>query len=71
MLLKAADTHDAYMPDGLPSLVNAQTALPAIAKDARLVEEIALAMRRVPTSHRVAVGDARGWGWCRSPFIWC
>lgn len=59
MLLKAADTHDAYLPDGLPSLVNAQTALPAIAKDARLVEDIALAVRRVPTSHRITVGDAR------------
>lgn len=59
MLLKAADTHDAYLPDGLPSLANAQTALPAIAKDARLVEDIGLAVRRVPTSHRITVGDAR------------
>jgi DNA modification methylase len=59
MLLKAADAHEAYLPDGLPSLRNAQTALPAIAKNARLVEDIELAVRRIPTAHRISVGDAR------------
>jgi hypothetical protein len=59
MLLNAAETHDAYLPDGLPSLENAQTALPASAMNAWLVEDIALPVRRVPTSHRITVGDTR------------
>ncbi len=48
-----------YLPPGLSSLANAQTALPAIAKDERLIALIAEAVQRVPTQHRVIVGDAR------------
>ena len=45
--------HEDYLPAGLPSLKNAQTALPAIAKDAQLIAEIENAVRRVPTSHEL------------------
>ena len=48
-----------YLPDGLPPLDNPQTALPAIAKNPQLVELIQEAVQRIPTSHRVIVGDAR------------
>jgi DNA modification methylase len=48
-----------YLPDELPPLDNPQTALPAIAKDARMVALIDEAVRRIPTSHEVVVGDAR------------
>lgn len=48
-----------YLPAGLPPLDNPQTALPAIAKDPRLVEIIQDAVQRIPTSHQVVVGDAR------------
>ena len=51
--------HEDYIPIGLPSLANAQTALPAIAKNAGLIAEIANAVRRVPTTHDIVVGDAR------------
>ncbi len=50
---------DEYLPPGLPSLANPQTALPAIAKDERLMALIDEAVRRVPTQHEVIVGDAR------------
>jgi len=59
MLQTIVHEHDAYLPAGLPSLSNAQTALPAIAKDAQLIEEIENAVRRVPTSHSLFIGDAR------------
>ena len=48
-----------YLPPGLPSLTNAQTALPAIAKNQRLISLIEDAVQRVPTEHQVIVGDAR------------
>jgi DNA modification methylase len=51
--------HEAYLPTRLPCLKNVQTALPAIAKDASLIAEIENAVRRVPTSHGLNVGDAR------------
>lgn len=48
-----------YLPPGLPSLGNPQTALPAIAKDAALIEQIQEAVQRIPTRHQLLVGDAR------------
>jgi DNA modification methylase len=51
--------HEDFLPDGLPSLTNAQTALPAIAKDPGLIAEIELAIGRIPTRHEIRVGDAR------------
>lgn len=41
---------------------NAQTALPAIAKDRELIASIEASVRRVPTSHRLYNGDARDLG---------
>jgi DNA modification methylase len=48
-----------YLPSELPSLEDHQTALPAIAKDARLVALIEQAVQRVPTWHELHCGDAR------------
>ena len=48
-----------YLPDGLPSLDDPQIALPAIAKDVRLIERIQEAVQRIPTSHEILLGDAR------------
>ncbi len=56
---KTAHEHEAYLPAGLPSLANAQTALPAIAKDANLIAEIENAVRCVPTAHDMFIGDSR------------
>ena len=50
---------DTYLPDGLPDLGSHQTALPAIAKNERLVAVIEDAVQRVPTIHNLHVGDAR------------
>lgn len=50
---------DEYLPSGLPLIENPQTALPAIAKDPALIELIDDAVRRIPTSHEIVVGDAR------------
>lgn len=50
---------DEYLPAGLPSLENPQTALPAIAKDAQLGDAIQDAVHRIPTTHEVILGDAR------------
>lgn len=48
-----------FLPYGLPSLENPQTALPAIAKDIRLIEAIEESVQRVPTSQQIVIGDAR------------
>jgi DNA modification methylase len=48
-----------FLPDGLPLLDNPQIALPAIAKDVRLIELIQDAVQRIPTSHNLHLGDAR------------
>ncbi len=48
-----------YLPDELPPLDDHQTALPAIAKDPRLIELIDQAVQRIPTSHQLYRGDAR------------
>lgn len=59
MLQHVETVHEAFLPPGIPSLENAQTALPAIAKDPRIVADIEAAVRRIPTSHRLLIGDAR------------
>lgn len=48
-----------FLPDGLPSLDNPQTALPAIAKDPRLVQLIEESVQRVPTRHTLHLRDSR------------
>jgi DNA modification methylase len=48
-----------YVPAKLCSLDDPQTAIPAIAKDRRLLALIQDAVQQVPTSHELHLGDAR------------
>lgn len=48
-----------FVPDELARLENVQTAIPGIAKDARLIGLIEEAVKRIPTSHDLWLGDAR------------
>jgi modification methylase len=48
-----------FLPEGIPPLDDPQTALPAIAKDSRLTAEIQCAVERIPTRHKLVLGDAR------------
>lgn len=50
---------EAYLPHGLPALSNPQTALPRIAKDAKLTQRIESAVRQVPTKHALMLQDSR------------
>lgn len=56
--LKQQDDHVNFLPPGLPSLDNPQTALPAIAKDSALIQRIRDAVQQVPTTHDLRLGDA-------------
>jgi len=49
----------ASVPKELRSLENPQTAIPAIAKDARLMSLIDNAVRSIPTTHQLFLRDAR------------
>jgi DNA modification methylase len=51
-----------WVPNELRSLANPQTAIPAIAKDARLMSLIDNAVRSIPTTHRLLLRDARALG---------
>jgi DNA modification methylase len=51
-----------WVPEELRSLPDPQTALPAIAKDARLMSLIDDAVRSIPTTHRLLLQDARSLG---------
>jgi len=46
-------------PDELGDLTNLQTAISRIAKDQDAIQRIERAVQRVPTSHRLVLGDAR------------
>ncbi len=48
-----------YLPAELSHIDNLQTAIPRIAKDERLIREIAGAVRTLPTRHTLLQGDAR------------
>lgn len=48
-----------FLPEEIRALENPQTEIPMIAKDARLTSLIEQAVRRVPTNHRIRLGDAR------------
>lgn len=58
-MLKQAIDHEQYLPEGLPSLSNPQTALPAIAKDTNLIRRIHEAVQQIPTGHEIHQRDAR------------
>jgi DNA modification methylase len=51
---------DEVVPEELAVLADPQTAIPAIAKDARLIGLIEEAIKRIPTCHDLYQGDARG-----------
>lgn len=57
--LRAKPSLEKYLPEELAELGNPQTALPMIAKDPRLTKTIESAVRRIPTSHDLFLGDAR------------
>jgi hypothetical protein len=48
-----------FVPAELSTLADPQTAIPAIAKDARLIALIEEAIKRIPTCHDLHLGDAR------------
>lgn len=48
-----------FVPDELTSLADPQTAMPAIAKDSRLMAIIEEAIKNIPTGHDLYHGDAR------------
>jgi modification methylase len=50
---------DDFVPEELAALADPQTAIPAIAKDARLIGLIEDAIKQIPTSHDLYLGDAR------------
>ncbi len=50
---------EAYLPAEFHSLSDAQTELPRIAKDPKLMAIIAAATREIPTRHAIFVGDSR------------
>ena len=50
---------DDLVPDGLGDLSDEQTAIPRIARDPDLTATIADAVERVPTMHRLLLGDSR------------
>src|SRR5260370_15674001 len=68
-LKKNAEAHDqrvdqtsglaSFVPAGIYPLNDPQTDIPRIAKDRELVKLIESAVRRVPTTHRLILGDAR------------
>lgn len=50
---------DQYVPKELLSFENEQTAIPAIAKDTKLVSQIESCVQRIPTTHALYRKDAR------------
>jgi modification methylase len=48
-----------YVPPEIYPLANPQTDIPRIAKDRRLMQLIEGAVRKIPTEHRLVLGDAR------------
>ncbi len=59
MTKTAAPALSEFIPDALRKLDNPQTDLPRIAKDRDLTAQIEAAVRGIPTSHTLYLGDAR------------
>jgi modification methylase len=59
MLMTAIPDYNRYLPGSVTALENPQTDIPRIAKDKRLLKEIESAVQQIPTTHRLAQGDAR------------
>ena len=49
-----------FLPAELTHIDDLQTAIPQIARDEELVAAIARSVRKIPTKHKVLLGDARG-----------
>jgi DNA modification methylase len=48
-----------FLPAELPPIDDLQTAIPRLARDQQAVAAIARAVRRIPTAHKLLLGDAR------------
>ncbi|MGD9873786.1 MAG: site-specific DNA-methyltransferase [Kiritimatiellia bacterium] len=59
MLITATEHHIDYLPSSVASLENAQTDIPRIAKDKKLLAEIEAAVQKIPTEHILIQEDAR------------
>ncbi|HZZ72251.1 MAG TPA: site-specific DNA-methyltransferase [Pirellulales bacterium] len=59
MIAKTAHEHESFLPEELRAVEDAQTALPALAKNGRLLDEIEAAVRKISTRHSLRLGDAR------------
>ncbi|HEY2414664.1 MAG TPA: site-specific DNA-methyltransferase [Pirellulaceae bacterium] len=57
-MLRTANDLEDYLPPELRTIDDPQVALPAIAKDSRLISLIDESVRRIPTQHDVFRGDA-------------
>src|ERR1035438_2726775 len=57
--VSASMTLEGYLPAEVLPLNNPQTDIPRIAKDERLIRLIDEAVQRIPTHHRIRLGDAR------------
>jgi DNA modification methylase len=55
----AADPLAAFLPEGLGDLGDPRRAIPRLARDERLTGLIEAALPRIPTTHRLHLGDAR------------
>ena len=51
--------HTDHLPASLSNLLNLQTDIPRVAKDARLLDQIEAAVQRIPTAHHLLQGDSR------------
>jgi DNA modification methylase len=59
MLTSSPANHEPFLPPSVARLENAQTDIPRIAKDRRLLAEIEAAIQHIPTTHRLVLGDSR------------
>jgi modification methylase len=50
---------ESYLPKAVRTILNPQTEIPKIAKNAKLMRQIELASQSIPTSHKIWNGDAR------------
>ncbi|NKC13593.1 MAG: site-specific DNA-methyltransferase [Gammaproteobacteria bacterium] len=57
--MTATPDHNDYLPDAVADLENPQTDIPRIAKDKKLLAEIASSVQQIPTQHNLFNADAR------------
>lgn len=59
MLMTATPDHKDYLPASVMNLNNPRTDIPRIAKDRKLLAEIAATVQQIPTRHNVYRADSR------------